>query len=139
MKRNMKQWVADMIAAPAKKPLPILSFPSVQLMGISVKELIADAALQAEGMKHIADRVSASAAVSLMDLSVEAEAFGSSIRVFENEVPTVVGAIVTEMEEAEALNIPTVGAARTGIYVDAIRRAAELITDRPVLAGVIGP
>lgn len=139
MKRNMKQWVADMIAAPIKKPLPILAFPSVQLMGISVKELISDAAKQAEGMKRIADRVEASAAVSLMDLSVEAEAFGASIRVFENEVPTVVGAIVTEMEKAEALNIPAIGTARTGIYIDAIRRASELITDRPVLAGVIGP
>ena len=31
------------------------------------------------------------------------------------------------------------GAGRTGTYVEAIRQACELITDRPVLAGLIGP
>ena len=37
MKRDMKQWVADTIAAPVKKPMPVLSFPAVQLMGITVR------------------------------------------------------------------------------------------------------
>ena len=139
MKRNMKQWVQDMIASEHKKAMPVLSFPSVQLMGISVRELISSAESQAQGMKLIADRVDSSASVSLMDLSVEAEAFGSTIRFSDNEVPTVTGAIVTDEDEAEALQIPPVGAARTGIYIDAIRRAVELITDRPVFAGVVGP
>ena len=139
MKQNMKQWVADMIAAPSKKAMPVLSFPSVQLMGISVKELISSADSQAKGMKMIADRVDSSASVSLMDLSVEAEAFGSTIRISEDEVPTVIGSIVTDMDEAEALQVPAVGTARTGLYVEAICKAAELITDRPVFAGVVGP
>ena len=139
MKRNMKQWVTDMIAAPKKKAIPVLSFPSVQLMGITVRELISSAESQARGMKMIADRVDAAATVSLMDLSVEAEAFGSTIRVSDDEVPTVIGALVTDEDEAEALQVPAVGTARTGLYVEAIRQAAELITDRPVFAGVVGP
>ena len=139
MKYNMKQWVAGTIAAPRKKAMPVLSFPSVQLMGITVRELISSAESQAQGMKLIADRTDSAASVSLMDLSVEAEAFGSTIRFSDNEVPTVVGSIVEDEEQAEALPIPPVGAARTGIYIDAIRRATQLITDRPVFAGVIGP
>ena len=139
MKRNMKQWVADNIHLGTKKPLPILSFPSVQLMNISVRELISDSSLQAEGMKRIADRVDSAAAVSLMDLSLEAEAFGAKIHVTDDEVPTVTGAIVTDEDEAEALQVPAVGAGRTGIYVDAIAKATKLITDRPVFAGIIGP
>ena len=35
--------------------------------------------------------------------------------------------------------MPEIGAGRTGIYIDAIKKACELITDRPVFAGVIGP
>ena len=139
MERNMKKWAAELIAAPVKKPFPILSFPSTQLLGISVRELISNSDAQARGMKLIADRVDAAASVSLMDLSVEAEAFGSTIRVSDNEVPTVTGAIVTDAEEAEALEIPPVGPARTGLYVESIRKAAQLITDRPVFAGTIGP
>lgn len=139
MKRNMKHWAAELMAAPVKKPLPLLSFPCIQLMDVSVQRLIGDSALQAKGMKLVADRVAASASVSLMDLSVEAEAFGAAIHVSEDEVPTVVGAIVSDEEEADALQIPPVGAGRTGLCVEAVRLAALEITDRPVLAGVIGP
>lgn len=139
MMRNMKQWAIELMAAPVKKPLPLLSFPCIQLMNISVQQLIGDSALQAKGMKLVADRVASAASVSLMDLSVEAEAFGAAIHVSEEEVPTVVGALISEEEEADNLAIPAVGAGRTGICVEAIRQAAKVITDRPVLAGVIGP
>ena len=139
MKRNMKQWVADTIANPVKKPLPILSFPSIQLLDITVKDLISDSELQAKGIKAVADKVPAGAAVSLMDLSVEAECFGSTIRVSDDEVPTVVGSVVTDMDEAEAMEIPEIGSCRTGLYIDAIGKAVRMIEDRPVFAGVIGP
>lgn len=139
MKRNMKQWVAEQIQAPVKKPMPVLSFPAIQLMGITVKDLISDSALQAEGMKKVADRTDAAASVSLMDLSVEAECFGSTIRFSDDEVPTVTGSVITTEEEAEAMEVPAVGAGRTQVYIDAIKKAMGLITDRPVFAGVIGP
>ncbi|MCC8123132.1 MAG: uroporphyrinogen decarboxylase family protein [Oscillospiraceae bacterium] len=136
---NMFQWVQGVKAAKVKKAMPILSFPSIQLLDIGVKELIMDSALQAKGMKMIADRVDASASVSMMDLSVEAEAFGSEIRFSDDEVPTVIGSIVNSEADAEALAVPQVGTGRTGLYIEAIQAAAELITDRPVFAGVIGP
>lgn len=136
---NMKQWVADVLASEKKKALPVLSFPSIQKMGITVAELINDSDKQAEGMKIIADSFPTAASVSLMDLSLEAEAFGSEIRVSDDEVPTVIGSIVSTEEEAEALKVPEIGAGRTQIYIDAIEKAGKLITDRPVLAGVIGP
>lgn len=139
MKRNMRQWIQDMIAAEKKQALPVLSFPSMQLIGCTVRELIGSAELQAEGMKRVADRVPSAASVSLMDLSVEAEAFGAPIRFSDDEVPTVVGRVVEDEDGAQELEVPAVGAARTGLYVEAIRLAAEKITDRPVLAGVIGP
>lgn len=135
----MKQWVADMIASPVKKALPVLSFPSTQLMGIGVRELISDSVLQAEGMRLIAKRTNAAASVSLMDLSVEAECFGSTIQVSDDEVPTVIGSIIADADDAAALAIPEVGSGRTQIYIDALRKAAALIDDRPVLAGTIGP
>lgn len=146
MKRNMYAWIEDQKAATAKKALPVLSFPSVQLLGITVRELINDSDLQAKGMKAVADRVPTAAAVSLMDLSLEAECFGSKIRVSDEEVPTVVGSLIDaeldedeRLEQAKALAVPAVGAGRTQIYIDAIEKAVGLITDRPVLAGVIGP
>ncbi len=139
MKRNMKQWLAEMIAEPVKKPLPVLSFPAIQLLDCTVRDLIHDSATQAKGMVAVAERTASAASVSLMDLSVEAECFGANIRFADDEVPTVTGCLISSTEQAEALAVPPVGAGRTQIYIDAIGQAAQSITDRPVLAGVIGP
>lgn len=136
---NMKQWVADLVGNHPKKPMPILSFPSVGLFGVSVKEMILDSTLQARGMQAVAENTPAAASVSFMDLSVEAECFGCAVTVTDDEVPTIEEPIITDEDEAAALTVPEVGSGRTGIYLDAIKKAKELITDRPVLAGMIGP
>lgn len=135
----MKEWLEQLKAAPQKKPMPILSFPSASLLGVSVRELTASSELQAKGMQLVAQRHDALASVSMMDLSVEAEAFGAEIRFSENEVPTVIGALVTTEEAAKALPVPSIASGRCPQYLEAIRLAKEQITDRPVFAGVIGP
>ncbi len=139
MKRNMKQWLDELRTSSTKKALPILSFPAVQLMGISVKDLISDSDLQARAMKLVAEHTDSAAAVSLMDLSVEAECFGAKIHVSDSEVPTVVDRLIHDEDEADALEVPAFGSARSGLYVESLKKSLELITDRPVLAGMIGP
>ena len=136
---NMQAWLKEQMAADRRRAMPILAFPSIQLMGITVKDLIADSDVQARGMYEIARRCPTTAAVSMMDLSVEAECFGAQIRVSDDEVPTVVGSVVETPEDAEALQVPAFGTGRTGLYVEAISKALKLITDRPIFAGVIGP
>ena len=136
---NMKEWIANFIGNHPKKPLPILSFPSVSLLGVSVKEIISDSELQARGMRAVAEKTPAAASVSFMDLSVEAECFGCAVTVTDDEVPTIEEPIITDEDAAEALVVPKIGSGRTQIYLDAIKKAKEYITDRPVLAGMIGP
>ena len=136
---NMKNWVQEIMASQKRHALPLLSFPSIQLLGISVKELIADSEVQARGMLEVAKRCPTAASVSMMDLSVEAECFGANIRVSDDEVPTVVGAVVQDPEDAEALKVPEIGTGRTGNYTEAIAKVAKELADRPVFAGVIGP
>ncbi len=137
---NMKEWIKSYIEAPVKKAMPILSFPGTQIIGHTVDELVRDGHLQALCMEAIAKRYpKMGVAVSLMDLSVEAEAFGAEVIFSEDDVPTMHGALITDEDEAEALVVPEVGAGRTGECVKGIREAKELITDRPVMAGIIGP
>ena len=139
MKYDMKLWLESLKGSHKKKPLPILSFPCVSLLGVSVRELISDSELQARGMKAVADRTDAAASVSFMDLSLEAECFGATVVVSDDEVPTVKGRMINDADEAEALEVPSVDSGRAPIYIDAIKKATELIGDRPVLAGMIGP
>ena len=139
MKKNMKKWIEGLKGTHKKKPMPVLSFPCISLLDVTVRELISDSALQAKGMLAVAKKVDAGASVSFMDLSVEAECFGATVVVSDDEVPTVKGRIINDMDEAEALEIPTVGSGRTSLYINAIKNVTEEITDRPVLAGMIGP
>ncbi len=139
MKLNMKNWLNELLEADVKKAMPVLSFPSISLMGISVVDLISDSEKQAIGMKLIADKCDTAASVSMMDLSVEAEAFGAQIKVSGDEVPTVIGKLIEDEDDAKALKVPEVGAGRTGLYIEAIGKATKLIVDRPVFAGAIGP
>ncbi len=133
-----KEWLDGLPAQ--RKPLPLLSFPGIRFLGdVNVRQLVCDSVLQSACMKAVADRVEAAASVSFMDLSVEAEAFGAAIRFFDDDVPAVVGTLIHDEEEAAALEVPEIGAGRTGVYIEAIRLAKEQITDRPVLAGAIGP
>jgi len=139
MKYDMRSWLKAL--PETHLPLPLLSFPASQLIGASVYQITHDAAVQTEGILRAARETDAAAAVCMMDLSVEAEAFGCTILAEENEVPTVVGTLITDEKQAHTLTIPVVGAEsnRTGMYIEAARNAAQQIKDRPVLAGIIGP
>ncbi len=111
----------------------------MQLAGITVSKLISDSDLQAKVMKMVADRVDSLASVSYMDLSLEAEAFGADVKVSDDEVPTVVGTLIHSEEEADALKVPALEDGRVSIYIDSVKKALTMITDRPLFAGIIGP
>lgn len=139
MKRNMFRWLEELKSTSRKKPLPVLSFPAIQLINVTVNDIVKSGEIQAMCMKAISERYNTAASVSNMDLSVEAEAFGSQILFSDDEVPTVTGSLVNTEDEVDALKIPKIGSARAGEYIKAIEIASKEITDRPVLAGVIGP
>lgn len=136
---NNKQSWLQKIRENKSVTLPILTFPGIQMLGITVNELVNSATLQATVMEQVAKRYPLSAALSMMDLSVEAEEFGAKIRFFPMEVPTVVEAVIKSPEDAEALIVPKLGNKRTLTYVEGVRLAKTRIKDKPVFAGVIGP
>lgn len=136
---NIRNYLWEAAYGKYERALPILSFPAVQMMNVTVDQLVHDARLQAEAMEIVVRETNSLAAISLMDLSVEAEAFGAEIIFYENEVPAVTGQLISDEEEAAALKVPSVNSGRTQLCIDAVRMAKERIADRPVLAGMIGP
>ncbi|MBQ7011821.1 MAG: uroporphyrinogen decarboxylase family protein [Clostridia bacterium] len=139
MKYNIIELLEKAGKAEKKQGLPILSFPAAQRLGVTVEALVKDAELQARAIEHVACATNTIAAISLMDLSVEAEAFGAQVRFAPEEVPAVIGQLVCDETDADALEIPDLSAGRASVCVEGIRLAAERITDKPVLAGMIGP
>ncbi len=136
---NVRQLLWNAAGSEKKRGLPILSFPAIQKMGVTVKQLVKDPELQAQAMALIAGETDTLAAVSLMDLSVEAEAFGAQVRFSAQEIPAVVGQLVSDEAEAEALEIPDLEQGRIPVFVEGVRLAKQRITDKPVIAGMIGP
>ena len=136
---NMDNWMEQMIYAERRKALPILAFPAVQHLYVTVRELVADPNHQAIGMRLIADNYDMPASLAYMDLSVEAEAFGAYTVYTADEVPTIIGKLLKTEDDIDALQIPEIGAGRTGSNVASIKKAQVLIKDRPVIAQCIGP
>ena len=136
---NMHNWIEQMIYTERKKPLPVLTFPSVQYLYITTRELVADSSHQAIGMRAMSDNYDMPAAFGYMDLSVEAEAFGAYTVYTADEVPTIIGKLIATQEDADALKVPEIGAGRTAVTVEGIKKAQKLIKDKPVFAQCIGP
>ncbi len=139
MKLNIKELLCEVARSDKKRALPILSFPAAQKLGVTVEELVKDAELQARAIQTVAESTDTLAAISLMDLSVEAEAFGADVRFAPDEVPAVTGQLVSNESEADSLVVPSLDSGRASVCIEGIRLASERIKDKPVLAGMIGP
>ena len=129
-----------MISGPGRSALPIMTSPGIPLIGAAPPDVFRSGKLQAEAVIALAEKTpQAAVALTMMDLSIEAEAFGTPVKFSEQENPTVAGAIVHETNDIATLPMPKVGDARTTETLLAARLCAEKITDRPTLGGLIGP
>jgi uroporphyrinogen decarboxylase len=136
---NMKQWKDKIIADSCLYALPIVTFPGLHLTGKKVIDVVTNGQEQANCIEALAKRYNSLAGVMVMDLSVEAEAFGSSVIFSDNDVPTIGSRLLSSHEDITALSVPKPGDGRTSEYLKAAQIASERITDRPVFAGIIGP
>ena len=136
----MEQWITDLIFSPQRSALPIMTSPGIPLIGAAPPDVFRSGQLQADAVIALAaETPQAAATLTMMDLSVEAEAFGAPVVFSEEENPTVSGVVVNDAGEISTLKIPKIGAARTAENLLAAKLCAETITNRPTLGGLIGP
>lgn len=119
--------------------IPIMTHPGIELVGKTVLDAVTDGSVHADAIVSLAENTPSDAATVIMDLTVEAEAFGAKLQYASNEVPSVSERLLHNMSEVENIPIPELSAARIPEYLKANRIAAERIKDRPVYAGCIGP
>lgn len=139
MNKNMRQWRESILDSPHTRAMPVLSYPVISLEGISLPELISDSDILADSLVLLSQRIDSCASVSMMDLSAEAECFGAKVNFSQTDIPTVEGAVITDLSSVDGLEVPQAGACRTGIYLEAAAKASSRIDKKPVFGGVIGP
>ena len=119
--------------------IPIMTHPGIELIEKTVKAAVTDGQTHADAIIALSENTPSDAATVIMDLTVEAEAFGAKLHFSENDVPSVAERLLHDRNEVENLRIPDTDTARILEYLKANRLAAERINDRPVFAGCIGP
>ncbi|MDE6557272.1 MAG: uroporphyrinogen decarboxylase family protein [Duncaniella sp.] len=139
MKIDMTRWMKEIIDSNDVKAIPVMTHPGIEIIGKTVREAVTDGEVHHQAIVALAEKYPTAAATVIMDLTVEAEAFGATISFPENEVPAVMGHMLDTPDDIERLTIPSLKAGRVPQYLKANLLAARSITDRPVLGGCIGP
>lgn len=139
MKIDMSRWMRDIIERKDVVAVPVMTHPGIEITGDSVLKAVSDGEAHCKAITALAERYPSAAATVIMDLTVEAEAFGAEISFTENEVPAVTGHLLDSPADIERLQVPSLKAGRVPQYLKANLLAARAITDRPVLGGCIGP
>jgi len=119
--------------------IPVMTHPGIELLGKTVLEAVTDGNIHFEAIKALDQKYPSAACTVIMDLTVEAEAFGAKVNFSDNEVPTIIGRLLTDLESVEKLQIPDMTAGRLPQYLLANRLTAEYSKEKPVFGGVIGP
>lgn len=135
----MTEWINGIIREKKTVAVPVMTHPGIELIGRTVREACCDGQVHFEAIKALAEKYPTEAATVIMDLTVEAEAFGADIHYTEDAVPAVVGHMLNDAADIKALKVPSLKAARVPQYLKANLLSARAITDRPVLGGCIGP
>ena len=119
--------------------IPIMTHPGIELCGSTVLKAVTDGQAHADAICALNDRFPADAVTAIMDLTVEAEAFGAQIRFSENEIPSIVGRLVQDAGSVAGLEVPSLDKGRIPEYLKANRVVASRIKDKKVFGGCIGP
>ena len=135
----MKSWIAQQIENKTRISIPIMTHPGIEMIGKTVKDAVQDGEIHAQAIKKLAEIYPSAATTVIMDLTLEAEAFGCQIEFQENDMPHILGRLVTSAEDIENLKVPDLNAGRMQEYLKANKLTVGMGIDKPVLAGVIGP
>ena len=136
---SVERWISGITESEARYAMPVMTYPGLSFTGKQIHDIVIRSKDQYECILALSERYPSIAAMTPMDLSVEAEAFGARIEFKDNEIPTIKERLLSDSSMIQELNIPEIGAARTSEYLKAAKMASEKISDKPVFGGMIGP
>jgi uroporphyrinogen decarboxylase len=115
-----------------------MTHPGIEMLGHNVKEAVCSGQIHFEAVRALCEKYPQPAAMTtIMDLSVEAQAFGANVSFSYEAIPSIEGRLVEDAAAIEALQIPSLEAGRVPEYLKADKLATSL--PKPVFAGCIGP
>lgn len=135
---DKQAFIRSVLTERSRKALPIMTTPGAELICAKPRDVFQNGELQFRCVQALSQAAPVDAQVTFMDLSIEAEAFGSQIAFSDHENPTVTGALAANAAAIRALQVPQIGVKRTGEVLTCARLCAKHL-ERPTLGGMIGP
>lgn len=136
---KINDWKNHIQSTNSRIAIPIMTHPGIELCNKTVRDAVTSGNVHAEAIIKLNDIYPAAASTTIMDLTVEAEAFGAEVIFPEDEVPSVSEVLINSTQAIDALEIPTLHKGRIQEYLKANQLAVAKIQDKPVFAGCIGP
>lgn len=135
----MNKFIKQLLDSDKRIAIPIMTHPGIEAIGKKVFDAVTNGEVHYQAIRNVTETYNTVACTVIMDLTVEAEAFGCTISMPEHEVPSVTGRLVYDEESVNRLQVPSLSVGRMPEYLKANRLAIENIKDKPVLSGCIGP
>ena len=135
----MKEFIDNILKSQKTLAFPIMTHPGIEALGKTVKEAVTNGQVHFQAIKYLSENYNTVACSSIMDLTVEAEAFGATVNLPDDEIPSVTGRLLSDADAISELKIPSLEAGRIPQYLLANKLAAEVIQDKPLFSGCIGP
>ncbi len=121
---ELSLYIKDKLVSEKRVAMPIMTHPGIELLGKRVLDAVTNGEIHYHAIRALNECFPQSAAcTTIMDLTVEAEAFGARLSMSPNEVPSVCGRLLTGYADVEALQIPSVESGRMPQYLLADRLA----------------
>jgi len=136
---NMRQWAQSIIKGNRRIAIPIMTHPGIEFIDKKVSEAVCSGETHFDAINALDKHYPAAACTTIMDLTVEAEAFGAIVLIPENEIPTVTGRLLSSFGDVHNLQVPGLTKGRIPEFLKACKLAAENIQDKPIFGGIIGP
>ncbi len=136
---NINAWIGQQIVLSHRIAVPIMTHPGIEMTSRKIGDAVRNGHIHAEAVVKLSEVFPIAASTMIMDLTLEAEAFGCKIVFHEDEMPQITGQLVSTRAEIDHLKIPGLHYGRIKEYLKANRLVVEYITDKPVFAGTIGP
>ncbi len=137
---KISEWHRSLMTSDRRRAMPIMTHPGIELINATVQDAVTNGEVHFKAIDALNKKYPAIAVTMIMDLTVEAEAFGCKIVFEKDDIPTVRERLIHSMEEIDALPIPDIAeCVRLNEYIKAAALAVENIDDVPVFPGCIGP
>jgi uroporphyrinogen decarboxylase len=131
--------INDILFGIKKKALVFGTNIGAEILKIPAINIYTEINAQVDVILAFYERFDADFLITAMDLSVEAECFGSEIVFSQNEAPQVQNRLIVSLSEIERLDVPSVGKCRSKNFIQITEKLISLGISIPVIGGIIGP